>query len=148
MWSMISGLTSGQMFRLQKSKFIEVEHQFLPQSFSLSSNLLDLEQPFCHHCVPFVKTSRMIPKLTLKGSISKSDLRTEVKSGQSWACYISLASEWWARYIGAIFICVSHLIQKLIGKDVFYPRLIYNRSGSKIDLTWGHENEKSDIYVL
>ena len=32
-WSVVSDLTSGQQFRLQRSKFIKVNHQFLAQVF-------------------------------------------------------------------------------------------------------------------
>ena len=66
-WYWVLDLTSGKRFRLQRSKFTEVKHQFLAQMFySITSDLLGLEHRFCHHCVHLVETYQMIPNLTLK----------------------------------------------------------------------------------
>ena len=35
MWDVVSDLTSGQRFKLQRSKFTEVKHPFLAQMFFL-----------------------------------------------------------------------------------------------------------------
>ena len=83
-WSVVSDLTSAQWFRLQRSKFSKVKHQFLGQMFffnnfwSIGSRASILPQLCSSH-----QDESNGTQVDIKMWSSKFDLRSEVRSGQS-----------------------------------------------------------------
>ena len=88
----------------------------------------------------------MIPNFTLKGqgqSLTKVQMSGQVKVG--YVAYHSIRSD--ETDILVPFLFIYHTWFKRYREKHILPSA-YNGSRYKNGLTWGHENEKSEIYVL
>ena len=113
--TVLSDMIKVQQFRLQRSKFSEVNHLFQPRDFWLITYHLFLtEQWSCLHCVSLVETNWIIPSLTWKGeghSLTRGQGSAKVKWGQ--IAYLSNDLEWLKASFDGTSISLALYIQKL-----------------------------------